>query len=349
MPTPSDCTPVRIGIAGLGRAGMFHVERIGLRDDFYLAAVYDDCMVARERAQSGALTVAETWDGFLHHAQTDVVLLATPPALHATQAIQALAAGKHVVIETPMCLNLAEAEAIAEMTRRTGRSVTVAHSRRCDDDFRTAKEALSSGELGQLWAVKYINWHYNPSCRPDAAASPSSPAADQLTRLAPVNWRDHASTGGGVLWEFGIHCFDQLLQLAGRPAESVYARLFSASADAESDDAFLAIVNFSGRLLAHVEVSRVAPAPLDTGWMIGGQSGSYSASTQYIPNSTGEVVDLPMATNCGMADEFYGQLTRHYRDGDRNPIPIEEARGTIALIEAIRKSAQCGEVVPVDQ
>jgi predicted dehydrogenase len=149
------------------------------------------------------------------------------------------------------------------------------------------------------------------------------------------------------LWEFGIHCFDQLLQLAGRPPESVFARMRPAPA-ARADDAFLAIVNFGGDLVAHVEVDRLAPVPLQTGWTIVGEAGSYSNFTHYVPNPDGEVVDLPLTPVAAEFDEYYTRLVQHLRLGAANPVSIEEARGPIALIEAVRKSARSGEVVRVE-
>lgn len=348
MSSPVEIAPVGIGVAGLGRSGVFHIERIGLRDDCRVVAVYDDCSTARGRAGTTTATAYESWAEFLGNDEIEVALLATPPAFHAEQAIAALAAGKHVVIETPMCLNLAEADAIIAASRRTGRSVSVAHMRRWDDDYRTAKSLLAAGELGRPLAIKYINWHYNPAHKNNGPAGANSrPSTLRVADLVPGHWRDHSSTGGGVLWEFGIHYFDQLAQLVGRPAESVYGRVFPSSAGAP-DDSFLAIVNFSGGPVAHIEVSRVAAAPVSTGWTIAGDAGSFAGFTQFAPNPDGEVVDLPLSPVSGEADEFYALLARYLRGGGPNPVPPSAARLPIALVEAVRRSAKCGQAVPVE-
>jgi predicted dehydrogenase len=224
-------------------------------------------------------------------------------------------------------MSLVEADAIRAAGGRCGRTASVLHTRRWDDDFRTARETLAGGALGRPRAIKFINWHYNP--------------------LRSVDWRDDASTGGGVLWEFGIHCFDQLLQLAGQSPESVFARMRPSPA-ARADDAFLAIVNFADGLVAHIEVDRLASAPLQTGWTILGEDGSYSQFTHYAPNPDGEVADLPLAPVVPEFDEYYARLVQHVRLGAANPVSVEEARGPIALIEAVRKSARRGEVVRVE-
>jgi scyllo-inositol 2-dehydrogenase (NADP+) len=291
----------------------------------------------------------DDWNHFLANEQIEVVLLATPPALHAELGIHALASGKHVLIEIPMCLSTFEADALIAAGRRSGRSISVAQTRRWDDDYRTAAHVLAGGELGRPMAIKFINWHYNPRARQSsgrAAVQGQSTGGDD--GLPPVHWRNHALTGGGVLWEFGTHCFDQLLQLAGRPVRSVFARTFPSSAGEPFDDGFLAVVGFPGNLTAHVEVHRAAPAPLSTGWTIAGDRGSYAGFTQYTPAPDGEVVDVPITPVAGEADEFYGHVARQIRAGGPNPVPPEEARAVIALIEAVRESARSGQVVVVN-
>lgn len=344
MPLSVDIAPVRIGVAGLGRAGAYHLERLGLRDDYRVVAVYDACPAALARAPAVFGRLHATWSDFLADDQIELVLLSSPPALHAELAIAALAAGKHVIIETPLCLNLVEADAIGAAAQRTGRQVAVAQTRRWSEDFRTAQAALATGELGKPRDVKFVNWQYNPPQMPAGGAgilgSGSEPATSE--------WRRHTSTGGGLLWEFGVHYFDQLLVLAGRPAESVFACV-TPSAACDCDDAFLAVVSFSGGLTAHIEASRVAASPLATGWMIAGDRGSYAGLTQYCPNRAGEVVDMPLTPATAMADEFYGHVFGSLRNGDPNPVPLEQARQTIALIEAVRRSARTGQVATVER
>lgn len=337
MPPGADFPPLRIGVAGLGLAGRHHVERLGLREDCRVVALYDDCLAARERSALPRATMHAAWDGFLGDQNVELVLLAAPPAVHAELALAALAAGKHLLIETPLGLSSIEAEAVLAGSRRSGRSVVVAHTRRWDDDFRVALATLASGELGRPFTFKRINWHYNP--RPARGPNAGATAAG-----ADWHWRDHAHSGGGVLWEFGVHYFDQLLQLTDRRAESVFGRVWTPPG-AESDDAFVAIVNFAGGISAQVEVNRSAGAPLSTGWMVAGTSGSYAEAVKYLPTPQGEVVDLPVEPPPPASDAFYSDLVRHIRLGEPNPVPADEAQSAIALVEAVRESSRTGEVV----
>jgi len=345
MSIPEAVAPVRIGIAGLGRAGMFHVERIGLREDLKVVALFDDCRTARERARVESATMHATWDAFLGDPATEAVLLATPPASHAELAIAALAAGKDVLVETPLGLSVAEVDTVVSAARRTGRSVSVAQTRRWNDDFRTALGVLQSGSIGRPRAIKFVNWQYAPqACNGRSRKIRTGQLPAEPDDNAD-HWRSHPATGGGAVWEFGVHHFDQLLQLAGLPLESVYAQLSFDESSGPAENGFLAAVSFVGGLTAHIEVNRTAAAPLSTGWMIAGDAGSYAGFTQFQPTSDGEVVDLPLAPTAGHAVEFYRGFARHLRYGEPNPVTAEAARSTIALIEAVRTSAKRGEVV----
>jgi scyllo-inositol 2-dehydrogenase (NADP+) len=349
MPFPAAVVPVGIGIAGLGRSGMYHIERIGLRDDCRIVALYDDCPAAQQRARLETAQAHERWDDFLANPQIELVLLATPPAHHAELANQALAAGKHVIVETPLGLNLAEADALVAAGTRAERCLCVAHTRRWDDDFRTAQRALAGGELGRPLVMKFINWHFNTLPRRDGSVSKADLSSTSgYSHLGSVDWHGHAQTGGGVLWEFGIHYFDQLLLLAGCLPQMVYGRVFPSATSESVDDGFLAIVSFPDHLVAHVEVHRAAAAPLPTGWTIVGARGCYAGFTQFTPTPEGEIVDVPLNPVSADPDEFYLEVIRHIRTGAPNPVPASQARSVIALIEAIRRSARTGQVVPFE-
>lgn len=328
--------PVRIGIVGLGRSGMFHVERLGLRDDCRVLAACDADAGARERASGRAFVTDVTWKRLLDHPQIELILIATPPDSRAALAHEALRAGKHVVIDQPMCLTLHEADSLIDTAREAGRMISVAQLRRWDDDFLTARAAIASGSLGGLNMARLIVWQFNPP----QARLPRHPGRSA--------WRDRRETGGGVLWQFGTHYFDQLLQLANEEPVGVFARLMPPDA-AGCDEAFLAIVTFASGLLAHVEFNRQSPAPLNTGWMLTGDRGAYSNFTEYTTTAEGEVVDVPLTPLSVPVDEYYSAVFGHLRRGLPNPVTAEQSRRVIALIAAAQQSAMTGETATVKQ
>jgi scyllo-inositol 2-dehydrogenase (NADP+) len=338
--------PLGVGVAGLGRAGLCHLERITLRADFRLVAAYDLCANAAHKTAGFAARTASSWNDLLADNAIELVLVATPPASHASLVIEALSAGKHVLVETPLCLDLPAADAILAAQERSGRSVIVAQTRRWDSDFLTARQCLASGALGRVLAVRQVSWQYNLPAR--SAVAPTAHGSNEETGpLAPHDWRKHSTTGGGLLWESGAHALDQLLQLVGEPPASVSAELITGPEAREADDGFLVQASFPSGVRAHVEFNRAWPVTLQTGWVVVGSAGSYADGLLLTVTPDGEVVDQPLSPVKRELDELYAAVVRHIRDGEPNPAPAEQARQTVALIEAARRAAQCGRPVPV--
>ena len=232
----------------LAAKGLHHLERLSLRDDVQLVAVCDRNVATSSRLQGFGYRFFDSWREFLHQPDSELVLIATPPEAHAVLAIEALAMGKHVVVESPLCLTAADADAMLDAARLAERMLSVVQIRRWNEDFRAALAAIESGNLGHLQAAKLITWEYGIS--------------------TPHN--------RGALVELGAHYFDQLLQLVPDSVDTIYAHTQPVGADylterpAEADsrvgpdidqrqaaqlghrnssgqhshDAFLAIVNF---------------------------------------------------------------------------------------------------------
>ena len=310
-----------MGIAGLGRMGLYHFQRLGLRDDCRVVAVYDRDADVRRSWKDTKAEFADVWSQFVRNPRIEVVLLATPPATHAPLAIEVLAAGKHVIVETPLCLDVADAKEMIAASERAQRMLSVAHLRRWDDDFLAAKAALENGQLGRPVSLKYVVWQYNPAKRTREGGSPD-------------DWRLRHQTGGGTLWELGAHLFDQLLQLVPEKPRDVFARLIPSRAHPECDDGFLCVVTFADSVTAHLEVNRAALAPLDTGWMITGTDGAYAHGTQYSRTDEGEIADVPTPHHATDWDQYYAAVVRRLRHAGPNPVPADEARRVIELIAA---------------
>jgi 1,5-anhydro-D-fructose reductase (1,5-anhydro-D-mannitol-forming) len=147
--------------------------------------------------------VYTSFDELLNDEEIDAVYLATPIALHGPQAIQALRAGRHVLVEKPMALSVAEGVEMVRVARETGKTLATAYYRRFFPKVQRARQLIADGTLGQVIMVvsMYHTW-YDPA-----------PAA-------PGSWRaQKANSGGGVLWDMGSHRFDLLVGLFGMPTQ----------------------------------------------------------------------------------------------------------------------------------
>jgi scyllo-inositol 2-dehydrogenase (NADP+) len=147
----------------------------------------------------------------------DLVVIATPNQLHFPQALAALEAGKHVVIDKPMALDVRQCDRLIEVAESRGRALTVFHNRRWDSDFLTLRQLIASDALGPVVSFE-ARW-------------------DRYRPAVPDRWRERPDHGGGALFDLGPHLIDQALCLFGQP-EWIEADVFMQRAGAIVDDAF---------------------------------------------------------------------------------------------------------------
>ena len=329
MPSGSLQTPLLIGIAGLGRMGLYHLERLGLRNDCQVVAVFDTDPSRTGQADAIGCRLYRSRHEFLDDDNVELVLIATPPATHAPLTNDALRAGKHVAVETPLCLTVNEADEMLEAAARAGRMLSVIHHRRWDADFRAAKAAADSGQIGRLSLARLISWSYGIGTPTDGTAG----------------WRTDPQQGGGALFEVGAHCFDQLLQLAESEPQTVFARIPAGRTSENSEDAFTVIVQFRDGFSAEINVDRRSYVPLDTGWTLTGTKGGFRDFQLHSITDAGEIFVSPVERLPTQWDRFYDGIVAHLRLGGALPVTGEQGRGVIRLIEAARRSAACGRPV----
>lgn len=183
---------LKMGIVGCGNsARSIHYPKLkNLRDRFEVAACCD--LDAERAAEVGTLYDAQPYtdyQAFLRYKGLDLVLVATkPPSTHALLGLQALEAGKHVVLEKPMCATHAEGVALIDAARKAGRLLTVYHSRRWDPEFIELRWAIAQGLFGDIRLFESM----------------------MGTNLLHVEW----------LIDWGVHLIDQCLVVCGgRPVE----------------------------------------------------------------------------------------------------------------------------------
>ena len=141
------------------------------------------------------------WRRCLRQADVDAVAVNLPNALHAEVALAALAAKKHVIVEKPMAVTLAEADAMIRAARVHGRFLMVEQTQRFDPAHEAAYRLLRSGRLGRITQVRGRIAHAGPEYWSGRARS----------------WLvDRRHSGGGVLMDIGAHIVDLLRWLSGK-------------------------------------------------------------------------------------------------------------------------------------
>lgn len=201
---------LRIGILGMGNAGSHHAGYL-LRDEVAevtLAAVCecspDPARQAAVRAQVGAgVQVFDDYQRMLASGAVDAVLVAVPHPGHAAAVIAAAAAGVHALVEKPVAVHVGQARAMAAAAAAAGVAYGAMFSMRAFRSYRTIRDLVAGGELGELRRVSWTatRW-FRPQSYYDSAG-----------------WRGTwAGEGGGVLINQAPHTLDLLQWIAGMPA-----------------------------------------------------------------------------------------------------------------------------------
>ena len=217
---------MHFAVAGCGVISRFHLDAIRSIEDAALCGVYDPVEAsARAAAQAYGTRAYPDYDALLADPQVDAVCICTPSHLHAPLALQAVAAGKHVLIEKPVALTLEDCDAVAAAARAAGVQVGVVSQLRYGPAVARVKRALESGALGRITRCDLYMKYFRPQSYYDSGT-----------------WRGtQAMDGGGALMNQGIHGVDLVRYLMG-PADSIYVLSGTLVRDIEVEDTLTAVV-----------------------------------------------------------------------------------------------------------
>jgi predicted dehydrogenase len=339
--------PLRVGIIGYGRIGAEHAEWLLSASNARATAVADATPARRELAERRGLKAFENIDSLLADPSIDAVLVASPTAMHFEHASRAIEAGKHLMVEKPMALDLAQSLSLREQARSRNVTLSVFHNRRWDVDYLTVQDAIASGTFGKL---------INIESRLGQFSSCVGPAAKEYR----PNWRNEASFGGGGLYDWGSHFVDQIwrLLLPARPVR-VFAQLRANVWSSDCDDFARVLIDFDNGVAGLVEINTTTTAPLPR-WHIDGALGSaFSppspafdtrvwADLRFTPVE-GEPRTFPLAT-AGLDEPKIWEAFANAVSGNGEPaVTIDSVLPTMALLDAARESGRTGQAVTLNQ
>ncbi|HWL52731.1 MAG TPA: Gfo/Idh/MocA family oxidoreductase [Chthoniobacteraceae bacterium] len=159
----------RVGIVGCGKMGRDHLRDL-LAVEGCDAVVWDlHPETAREAAAATGATVARTFEELLLERGLDAIIIATPNRFHASMAIAALEAGKHVFLEKPMALHADDARRLARAARASGRHLCIGFELRQSLFPLEVKRLIGNGELGKLVSAQVMEYrgHFWPQWKGD--------------------------------------------------------------------------------------------------------------------------------------------------------------------------------------
>jgi predicted dehydrogenase len=143
---------MRIGVAGAGLIGRRHVELIEASPDCVVAAIADPSTQAKAFAQARGIVWYGDHRALLDHEKPDGLIVASPNSLHLDMALDSIARGVAALVEKPVTDTVAAARILSQAVHRSGVPVLVGHHRRHNPRIKAAREAVISGQLGQLTA-----------------------------------------------------------------------------------------------------------------------------------------------------------------------------------------------------
>jgi predicted dehydrogenase len=301
--------PLQVALIGYGNAGrIFHAPLISGVPGLQLACICSSKPDA-VHADWPQVNVAATPEAVFANASVDVVVIATSNTSHHALAKAALLAGKHVVVDKPCTVTLAQTEDLLATARAHNRVLTVFQNRRFDADFLALQQVLARGQLGR---VVHVASHF-----------------DRYRPEVPGRWRDQDLPGSGLWLDLGAHLMDQVLQLFG-PPDALQLDVACQRDGAQTNDWFHAQLKYESRhpgLRVILHGSALVPE-LGPRWTVHGTEGSfikYGLDTQEDALKTGRRPHLDALQDWGH-DPLVGAVVRQETSPDgvrpvRRPAP----------------------------
>lgn len=334
---PETADKLGVGVIGLGNSGWHYhaADSVANSEACRVTAV---CARDPERAAAAGSTFGARaytqWSQLLADPEVDIVVVALPHNLHLSATIEALDAGKQVIVEKPMAMTTGEADAMIVAAERAGRMLTVFQQRRWEADCSAIVDAIRSGVIGDVWRVEVCRSHRGKY----AVAGADSPHTGD-TALEWPQWRAY---GGGVGLLIAPHLVDHVLTAVGLPVRTVSGRRHIHDGD-EVEHYLQVDVEFDGGVQGRVEAFReFGSAPR---WSVYGTAGtivSRDGSEVVIRGRDAEprtVGPLPPLRGC---PEFYDAFAAAVRTGGPPPVTAAEGRAVVRVLELAATSAEQG-------
>ncbi len=324
---------MRVGVIGVGSMGQNHA-RI-LSDMGVLESVAD---VSPESAKTvGEKHKAKHFTDYkeLLRGDIDAVIVVTPTSTHEKIAMDALRAGKHVLLEKPMSGDSKTLKAISAFARKQNRVLAGGFTERHNPVVAFAKQSLQAGEYGDLIT-----------------------AATRRVSSMPTRIRDV-----GVVMDLGVHDIDVVQYVVGKKAKSVYA-LGGKTKDMKFEDHANILIDFDGGMTGFVEVNWLTPMKVrklaltcdkrfvEVDYM---EQSALVCSSSFKPFESGNLFNVPLELDVRrIAIKKEEPLRRELKDfltaAEKNTEPLvsgESAIETLKIAEAALKSMGSGKKVEV--
>jgi predicted dehydrogenase len=333
---------VGVGLLGYGAIARLHADAIAATPGLNLAGVADDSDERRQQAATDwSVRTHPRADEMLADPKVELVVVGTPPSIHFDSVMAALRAGKHVVCEKPFAIHVDEVDRMIDAAAAGERVLTVYQSRRWDPDYLVLREVVRSGRIGDAFYLESFIGGYEHPCD---------------------FWHSHEPISGGMIYDWGSHYFDWILQLMPDPVRTVSANAHKLVwHDVTNSDQVRVDLTFANGAQASFLQSDIASVRKPK-WYVLGTRGAVVGEWQdepvpadfparvkvFRPSDGGsheELLQLASRDDHG----FYRNLADHLTWDEPLAVTAQEARRTVAVMEAATKSiARGGAQLEVD-
>ncbi len=224
-----------LGIIGFGGMATHHFEVLSKGETkVSVKGVFDVNPLRGKAAEDKGLISYSSKDELFADPEIDIILVATTNEVHKELAIEAMACGKHVIVEKPVTMTSAELVEIMEAAKKYDKVFTIDQNRRTNKDFVLMRRKVEEGLIGKPYVIE---------------------SRVEGSRGMPSGWRTIDALGGGMMLDWGVHLIDQLMYMyEGVKVTSVYCTKNSIQYP-EVDDNFRMIMTFENGVEARIEVA----------------------------------------------------------------------------------------------
>ncbi|MEM7033864.1 MAG: Gfo/Idh/MocA family oxidoreductase [Chloroflexota bacterium] len=341
-------SPIKVGIAGLGRSGWgIHAHAFGhLQEHFEVVSVCDPDVGRQQEAIDKFDCLAYgSYEELVADKAIELMVIATPSHLHASDAVAAMRAGKHVIVEKPMASDLAGVEEMMAVAKETGQVLTINQNRRYSADFVKVQEVIASGVLGDIVEIRIH--------------------AGGFSRR--WDWQTLKEFGGGALNNTGAHFIDMGMLLIDDPEPDVFCHMITTPVYAGDADSHAKVVLKPKQgPVVDIVITHHCAYPQQT-WLILGTQGSMTCGgniaqwkyfdpaeapplvldTKPTPDRSYNREQIPWKeetaelVNDGAADvqELYRSIFATVRTGAPLTVTPESVRNQILVLEKCREQS----------
>ena len=324
-----------VGLTGYGAIARAHAASIAATPGLSLAGVCDISDERRKLAASEwSVRTHARAEEMLEDPDVGLVVVGTPPSVHFDSVMAALRAGKHVVCEKPFAIRVEEVDRMIDAASAGNRVLTVYQSRRWDPDYLALRDVVGSGQIGDAFYMESFIGGYDHPCD---------------------FWHSDEAISGGMIYDWGSHYFDWILQLMPDTVRSISAHAHKLVwHDVTNSDQVRVDLTFAGGAQATFLQSDIASVRKPK-WYVLGTRGAVVGDWQaeavpadfparvkvFRPGDGGsheELLQLSPRDDNG----FYSNLADHLAWDEPLAVTPHEARRTVAVMETATQSIKRG-------